>query len=588
MTSHELDDMQNRPPDIAVKDGTGKACKCKCMQTKACKIALAVFIVLAAIATIVIVALLVTGYYDERRYVFHVRNVSIDHSDIKYLTIDGNTTGPAIHVKTGQWLSVNVENEIEVLEDKNASLGLSIHWHGLDMRGNNFFDGVVGITQCPIVETKSFKYRWKIDEQPGTYWYHTHDRKPFNPRKDDSKLPHQKNFIHGPLIIHPSDSKFSEPSLDPPRYEYRWDNQIILFYSNQVLNGETEKTHTIHVEKGQEYTFRIINGAGSNPHSYYFSIGTPPINLTVIATDAYPVEPNTTCNVINIAIAERYDVKVKINFTENVWIRAIAFNFDDNPPTIDPLKSVYAILNVSENEQPPPLPHKNLTITKSMNILNCYRDDVGGNCVPVTELVPTVKRNLIKSVANHTYDIRYNRSISSFQIALDHGEFKKNNIPLRSILEKMSKSDQEEVRSKTNILSLPAEKSVTIIIRSNTDFSFHPMHMHGHHFEVLEIVKVDKKKLHDCKLLDPDTAFSEPIDKLMRRVKQGVLKDTVILPACGAVAIRINSDNRGVWFFHCHIDRHMYNGLAVAIDEGNYMFSDPPFPQGYPSCSGLY
>ena len=235
MTSHELDDMRERSPNIAVtRDGAGKACKCKCLQTKACKIALAVFIVLATIATIVIIALLVTGYYDERRYVFHARNMN------EYdLAINGNNTGPAIHVKTGQWLSVKVENEITDSEDGNPNFGLSIHWHGLNMKGNNFLDGVVGLTQCPIEEKKSFEYRWKIDEQPGTYWYHTHDRKMFPPN--------QTNFIRGPLIIHPSDSKFSKPSLDPPQYVYRWDDEIIFFYTNKKLNGE--KMHTVNSKR---------------------------------------------------------------------------------------------------------------------------------------------------------------------------------------------------------------------------------------------------------------------------------------------------------------------------------------------------
>ena len=114
----------------------------------------------------------------------------------------------------------------------------------------------------------------------------------------------------------------------------------------------------------------------------------------------------------------------------------------------------------------------------------------------------------------------------------------------------------------------------------------HPMHMHGHHFEVLEIVSVDKENNPDCKLLDPDTAFSEPIDKLMRREKQGVLKETVILPASGAVAIRINSDNPGVWFFHCHIEWHLHHGLAAVIDEGNYIFSrkEASLPGDHPIC----
>ena len=437
---------------------------------------------------------------------------------------------------------------------------------------------MVGLTQCPIEEKKSFEYRWKIDEQPGTYWYHTHDRKPF-PHPE-----HQKNFIHGPLIIHPSDSKFSKPSLDPLRYEYRWDNQIILFYSNQVLNGETEKgqNQTINVEKGQEYTFRIINGAGSNPHSYYFSIGNPPVNLTVIASDSYPVEPYNT-SMINIAIAERYDVKVKINFKENAWIRAVALNATGT--AFNETASVFAMLKVGKDQTDPREEDKYpMTFPESKKILNCYSyvEVIGGSCVPVTELVPTVKRNHIASVANHTYDIQYNGSINAFQIAIDHGEFKKNNIPSTSLLEELSKSDQDKILHDINLLSLPKEESVTIIIRSKSG-GFHPIHMHGHHFEVLEIANKTKNQGH--KLLPTEDYFDHTIEELMNRRATGVLKDTVILPAWGAVAIRINSDNPGVWFFHCHIDVHMYMGLAAIIDEGDFMFHQTSFPPGYPSCS---
>ena len=569
MTSHELDDMQNRPPNIAVKDNAGKArkCKCKCLQTKACKIALAVFIVLAAIATIVIVALLITGYYDERRYVFHVRNMGeLD------LAINGNNTGPAIHVKTGQWLSVTVKNEINARADDNLNLGLSIHWHGLNMRGNNVFDGVVGLTQCPIEEGRSFEYRWKVDEQPGTYWYHTHDRKLFPSV--------QTNFIRGPLIIHPSDSKFSKPSLDPHQYVYRWDDEIIFFYTNKKLNGE--EMHTVNVEEGQEYTFRIINGAGSHPHSYYFSIGTPPIPLTVIATDAYPVEPYTT-NVINIAIAERYDVKVKIDFKKKLWIRAVALDWMTGS-TIDEPESVFAYLNADENHEPPPTSDKYPILPESTKILNCYSyvKVIGGSCVPVTELVPTVKRNHISSVTYHTYDVRYNMDIEAFQISLDHGEFKKNIIPFISLLEEWSEDVQKMIRRETNILTLPTKKSVTIIIRSEST-GFHPIHMHGHHFEVLDIAT--KTKNQGCKLLSTEDYFGETVEVLMTRKTQGVLKDTVILPACGAVAIRINSDNPGVWFFHCHIDIHLHHGLAAIINEDDFMFHQTSFPLDYPSCN---
>ena len=72
----------------------------------------------------------------------------------------------------------------------------------------------------------------------------------------------------------------------------------------------------------------------------------------------------------------------------------------------------------------------------------------------------------------------------------------------------------------------------------------------------------------------------------MKRQKQGVLKDTVILPAGGAVALRINSDNPGVWFFHCHIHIHLLSGLAFVLNEGNFMHSQitQELPVDYPSC----
>ena len=174
---------------------------------------------------------------------------------------------------------------------------------------------------------------------------------------------------------------------------------------------------------------------------------------------------------------------------------------------------------------------------------------------------------------------------NSFKTSIDIAAFKKNNIPFTSILKKFSESEQEEIRKKTVILSLPTEKSVTIIIRSNTSFSFHPMHMHGHHFEVLEIANKAAKN-QDCKLLDNvEDYFGQTIEELMTRKTQGVLKDTVILPACGAVAIRINSDNPGVWFFHCHIDYHLHDGLAAIINEGDFMFHQTSFPSGYPTCN---
>ena len=169
--------------------------------------------------------------------------------------------------------------------------------------------------------------------------------------------------------------------------------------------------------------------------------------------------------------------------------------------------------------------------------------------------------------------------MGSWQVSIDGGIFAKNEIPCEAAIKRSSRNRWS---NNTNVLPLPTSKSVTIVLRSKTNFEFHPMHLHGHHFEILEIVK--RRPTENCEPVDLQTGFSQPIGQLMNRKKQGVLKDTVFLPPCGAVAVRINSDNRGIWFFHCHINYHLHHGLALVLDEGGYLFSQDRFPGDYPSC----
>ena len=46
-----------------------------------------------------------------------------------------------------------------------------------------------------------------------------------------------------------------------------------------------------------------------------------------------------------------------------------------------------------------------------------------------------------------------------------------------------------------------------------------------------------------------------------------ILKDTVIVPACGYVVIAFQADNPGYWFLHCHIEVHQLEGMGVMIEE---------------------
>lgn len=75
--------------------------------------------------------------------------------------------GPTIEARTGDTIIVVVQNDLK-------GEGLSMHWHGLYMRGFNDMDGAVGFTQSPISPGESFTYNFTILGQSGTFWYHAH------------------------------------------------------------------------------------------------------------------------------------------------------------------------------------------------------------------------------------------------------------------------------------------------------------------------------------------------------------------------------------------------------------------------------
>ena len=42
------------------------------------------------------------------------------------------------------------------------SEGITIHWHGFDMKGVQWYDGVGYLTQCPIPSGANFTYRFQV------------------------------------------------------------------------------------------------------------------------------------------------------------------------------------------------------------------------------------------------------------------------------------------------------------------------------------------------------------------------------------------------------------------------------------------
>lgn len=83
-----------------------------------------------------------------------------------------------------------------------------------------------------------------------------------------------------------------------------------------------------------------------------------------------------------------------------------------------------------------------------------------------------------------------------------------------------------------------AGQRVEITMRNQTMMS-HPMHLHGHHFQVVG---------------------------LGRARLSGSMRDTVLVPAMESVTIAFDANNPGEWPLHCHNMYHMAAGMMTTVE----------------------
>jgi FtsP/CotA-like multicopper oxidase with cupredoxin domain len=87
-------------------------------------------------------------------------------------------------------------------------------------------------------------------------------------------------------------------------------------------------------------------------------------------------------------------------------------------------------------------------------------------------------------------------------------------------------------------LEVAAGERVEVTMIDQTTMS-HPMHLHGHHFQV---VAIDGERI------------------------EGAMRDTVLVPSGGRVTIAFDADNPGRWAFHCHHLYHMAGGMMTTVE----------------------
>ncbi|KAH7003157.1 multicopper oxidase-domain-containing protein [Fusarium venenatum] len=100
----------------------------------------------------------------------------------KMLLVNGQSPGPVLEIDQDDMVVVKVHNE--------SPEELTVHYHGLEMKGTPWSDGVPGVTQHPIKPGSSFTYKFHAT-QYGSFWYHSHHRGQI------------EDGLYGAIIIHP-------------------------------------------------------------------------------------------------------------------------------------------------------------------------------------------------------------------------------------------------------------------------------------------------------------------------------------------------------------------------------------------------
>jgi FtsP/CotA-like multicopper oxidase with cupredoxin domain len=206
---------------------------------------------------------------------------------VQAFTYNGAVPGPQIRVVEGDKVRVRVKNEM--------AQSTSVHFHGVLVPNN--MDGVPYITQPPIKTGETFVYEFTA-RNPGTHIYHSHH----NATEQVTK------GLFGPFVIDPAD-KTVDPEFDSDYVVVLNDTGLGL-----TINGKSfPYTQPIIASLGEKVRIRYMN-EGLLIHPMHLH----GIEQSVFAKDGWKLPQPYTCDTLNVAPGERYDVLVNCH-TPGAW-----------------------------------------------------------------------------------------------------------------------------------------------------------------------------------------------------------------------------------------------------------------------------
>ena len=503
------------------------------------------------------------------------------------MTVNGTLPGPLIRLKEGQNVRLSVTNTLA--EDS------SIHWHGVLVPFQ--YDGVPGISFPGIKPSETFVYEFPV-KQAGTYWYHSHsnmqeamglygaividpadadpiayDREHVVVLSDWSTLHpmallrrlkamggafnFQKQTLAG-LLAHEDQSLSDRLMWGKMRMDPTDISDVTGAVYRYLINGHgTDENWTGLFAPGERVRLRIINASAMTN----FNVRLPGLAMTVVAADGQSVRPVET-DEFQIAVAETYDVIVRPPDDGAYALVAEAIDRSGQcRATLAPRPGMIAAI--------PPMRRRPLLTMKDMGMGAMAMggdmagmDMSGGGAAGASmgamnmrdqSVAPQVKMGPGVATLSPTPSDRTGERPTGLE-AVDHRVLTYRDLtsaapppnaraPSREIDIHLTANMERYMWSFDGVkFSDPAEpipfrhnEKVRINLINDTMMP-HPIHLHGHFFE----------------LVTGDVG-PHPI------------KHTVNVLPGGKVALNLTASAMGDWAFHCHMLLHMHAGMFRVV-----------------------
>jgi FtsP/CotA-like multicopper oxidase with cupredoxin domain len=443
---------------------------------------------------------------------------------------NGQHPGPLIEVARGSEVTVAFTNHLPQPS--------SVHWHGIRLDNRN--DGTPGLTQPAVPPGGGFTYRLRFPDA-GIYWYHPHVREDLQ----------QELGLYGNLLVRPTvgdedgpvnrevvlmldDLLMDDAGLVPLGQESPTHALMGRFGNLLLVNGELG--YRLSVKRGEVVRFFLTNAANSRTLNLSF----PGARLKVVGSDVGRYEREEWVESVVLAPAERYVVHVQFDRPGTVALVNRVRGLDHLHGRFFAESDTLGVVAVAPEWIGRDLGESFAALRQDTGtVAEIERYRRSAERAPEKTLVLTLETRGLSPLTQRLMqlDSIYFPPVE-WSGTMPMMNWASTGRQVRWILR-----DPETGRENMDIgWRFRQSEPVRIRLvnqRESVHAMQHPIHLHGQRFLVLAV-------------------NGEPNRNL-------VWKDTVLVPAGGAVDILLDPANPGHWMAHCHIAEHLSAGMMLGF-----------------------